>query len=488
VLPTRVWTCAAGDQTGMLLYTLDQDIRIAAAWGQDPLTATASAPGLDVGTGVPPTPLWGNGKNGTLYDDVDGDGVISPGDIMLYTISIENVSRAPVPDYVLTEAIPDYTTYVPGSTRLNGVTIPDSGTGGTPFPLDDPGYTFDEAIAVGGSATVTFRVEISPDIATGMEGNCEILNTGSGYSVGLDVPFRDRTPVYCADLGDLPDSYGTSLAEDGARHSKSDVWLGDNFDRELDGQPAASESDPINDDDTQSTLPHNDDEDGIALGSTWLPETGGSLVVNVTGQTGVTYPLAFWIDWNNDGDFSDAGESYQATVIDGSNTITFNVPASTNDEAAVYTRFRIYPSDYNIDDAEPTGFVAGGEVEDYRFPYNPTSVDMLSFTATGLWRAIAIRWSTVSEAGNAGFNLYRAESSDGAGRVLLNGPTLIPVQDPGSPAGAVYEYLDTGVVPGVPYFYWLERIDTTNTAASYDGPQQASANPYGVFLPLLHHR
>ena len=52
------------DQTGMLVYTLDTSVKLAVAWGQDPLTATAGAPGLDVGTSVPPMPEFTAGKDG----------------------------------------------------------------------------------------------------------------------------------------------------------------------------------------------------------------------------------------------------------------------------------------------------------------------------------------------------------------------------------------------------------------------------------------
>ena len=85
----------------MLLYTLATGVKLAAAWGQDPTTASAGAPGLDVGTGIPPLPLFSAGKNGTLYIDNDGDGFVSPGDVLLYTIAINNISRAPVPDILL---------------------------------------------------------------------------------------------------------------------------------------------------------------------------------------------------------------------------------------------------------------------------------------------------------------------------------------------------------------------------------------------------
>jgi hypothetical protein len=59
----------------MLLYTLD-GTKLAGAWGQDPSAASAAAPGLDLGTGDPPTPLFDAGKTATLSEDKDNDGYV----------------------------------------------------------------------------------------------------------------------------------------------------------------------------------------------------------------------------------------------------------------------------------------------------------------------------------------------------------------------------------------------------------------------------
>src|SRR5207344_121593 len=86
----KIYDTGDRNQTGMLVYTLTAGVKLAAAWGQDPTQASAGAPGLDVGTGIPPLPLFSAGKNGTLSVDNDGDGFISPGDVLLYTIVINN--------------------------------------------------------------------------------------------------------------------------------------------------------------------------------------------------------------------------------------------------------------------------------------------------------------------------------------------------------------------------------------------------------------
>lgn len=189
------------NQTGMLIYTLANGVSLAAAWGQDPVTATASAPGLDVGTGVPPLATFSAGKNGTLHTDSNGDGFISPGDTLLYTIVINNISRSPVPNVVLQDTLPADVTYVPNTTTFTNASnvttpIPDDGVG-TPFPLDGAGKTLDSVnpLPVGGTYTVTFRVVIDtfPNLTPG---TTEIENICAATALGTTIPCADTTTLF----------------------------------------------------------------------------------------------------------------------------------------------------------------------------------------------------------------------------------------------------------------------------------------------------
>ncbi len=189
------------DQTGMLVYTLNPSVKLSAAWGQDPLVASAGAPGLDVGTGVPPVPLFDGGKNGTLYQDNDGDGFISPGDILEYKIVINNISRAPVPDLTVIDNLPSELIYVPNTTTFKNHTgavssIPDGG-GSTAFPLDGAGYLVNPstALPVGGSYEVTFRARIKnfEDLPSG---TTAVINTGTINAIGEQVDFSSITPLF----------------------------------------------------------------------------------------------------------------------------------------------------------------------------------------------------------------------------------------------------------------------------------------------------
>ncbi|MFP6904588.1 MAG: SdrD B-like domain-containing protein, partial [Verrucomicrobiota bacterium] len=149
-----------GDQTQMKLQTCD-GTPITAAWGQDTSVAPGAQPALDMGTTVPPLPLFATSKSVAHAPggDLNGDGEFNPGDTIRYTIEVSN------PAYVLTRQLqlsdtlpPSGATYVTGSTFRGGIFIPDAGS--TPFPLDEGDY----AIGVLASQEVMyFRYDMALD-------------------------------------------------------------------------------------------------------------------------------------------------------------------------------------------------------------------------------------------------------------------------------------------------------------------------------------
>ena len=115
-----------GDQTGMLLYLCNgselannKGNKIAVAWGQDPTKATVGAPGLDVGTTVPPLPNYSAVKGAHLTDDINGNGNFDVGETF-DIIRINNSGALPIPADLITvqDIVPQYTLYVPGSANI----------------------------------------------------------------------------------------------------------------------------------------------------------------------------------------------------------------------------------------------------------------------------------------------------------------------------------------------------------------------------------
>lgn len=88
---------------------------------------------------------------------------------------------------------------------------------------------------------------------------------------------------------------------------------------------------------------------------------------------------------------------------------------------------------------------------------------------------VALRWSTRTEPGNAGFNIYRAEAANGA-YIKINSQ-IIPAR--GSAAdGATYEYVDDTMKEGKPYFYRLENTDLQDNNI-FRGPVEAVVQKRG---------
>ena len=169
------------------------------------------------------------------------------------------------------------------------------------------------------------------------------------------------TTATAYDLGDLPDTpYPTLLANNGARHLISaTLYLGDRVDAEGDGQPSVAAD---GDDTTIGTVVGTtgaDDEDGVV----WTPLVlGQTATFTVTSNSTGSGLLNGWIDFNGDGDFTDAGEQIFVDTPLGTGTVTTSVTVpATATAGSLYMRFR-YSTDSGL---SPTGDASDGEVEDY---------------------------------------------------------------------------------------------------------------------------
>jgi len=181
------------------------------------------------------------------------------------------------------------------------------------------------------------------------------------------------------DFGDCISPYPTLLRDNGARHTiDPNVFLGSLIDEEVDGQPSGQ----ANGDD----LFYLPDEDGIEFLSMLTPgfATDVEVIASVNGL------LDAWIDFNIDGDWTDADEQIFAgfALSPGSNILTFDVPV----EAIIgETRARFRFS--TAGGLEPTGLADDGEVEDYKvvieagcFPIDdPHYQDWLDVGGPGCW-------------------------------------------------------------------------------------------------------
>lgn len=174
------------------------------------------------------------------------------------------------------------------------------------------------------------------------------------------------------DWGDAPTAaqsgfvgtYPTLLANNGARHvlTPGGLHLGSLFDAEADGQPnAASTGDGA-------------DEDGVTLPVSFITGLNSNVTVNASGA-GV---LNAWLDFNRDGDWSDAGEQIftNTAVVAGNNALTVAVPAGAS-VGTSFARFRLSTaSGLGI-----TGSATDGEVEDYQVKILNRAISINDFIA-----------------------------------------------------------------------------------------------------------
>ncbi|WP_028108165.1 LruC domain-containing protein [Ferrimonas futtsuensis] len=180
------------------------------------------------------------------------------------------------------------------------------------------------------------------------------------------------------DFGDAPDSYGTTMEENGARHSlePQGPMLGSKVDAESDGykSPRTDESVGLN------------DEDGISFKNGLTAGQAAIIGVSVSRQAGY---LQGFFDWNSDGDFDDAGEHavQDEWLAVGSSDIQVTVPAAAS--GVVQTRFRI-ASDAGV---RSRGGAPDGEVEDYAEAVLAPGVTQIHYPSSG-WATVAFedRW------------------------------------------------------------------------------------------------
>jgi uncharacterized repeat protein (TIGR01451 family) len=137
---------------------------------------------------------------------ITGDpNVLLPGETLRYTITVKNVGNADVFDATLRDAIPVNTSYVTGSTTLNGTPVPDGPGGASPLstgiPIHAPENPTPGAMRADGSATqanvatLVFDVLVDPGVIDGtvLSNQSFVSAIAGGIS---DQPSDDpRTPT-----------------------------------------------------------------------------------------------------------------------------------------------------------------------------------------------------------------------------------------------------------------------------------------------------
>jgi uncharacterized repeat protein (TIGR01451 family) len=175
------------------------------------------------------------------------------------------------------------------------------------------------------------------------------------------------------DFGDLPDTtsgtgagnYQTLLANNGPRHTIGAIQLGAAVDNETNGQPNGTAT---GDDIAGATAYPPGDEAGVTL-----PQLTAGLTATVVVNSSAAGKLNAFFDWNNDGDFLDAGEAIaELTVAAGNNNLSVPVPANAVTGTGIGARFRVSTAG----GLTALGAAPDGEVEDYLVTVNSIAADL----------------------------------------------------------------------------------------------------------------
>ncbi len=282
--------------------------------------------------------------------------------------------------------------------------------------------------------------------------NGTTLSTYQVVNTAGDTTVTDRDFAFqlsgSYDFGDLPASYSTALSgtPDGARHAVPSTPV------LYFGAPGATQASLVDANGTPTVDATGDgsDEDGVFINTTLAENADGwsdgvgVMTFNIVGSGW----LVAWMDFDGDGQFSDANEMVinQAVTSGQGQTITITTPTSftgTNIAGSnyLYSRFRLFPSPPALAALAYSGVASSGEVEDYRFPIPSsgvvTPITLSYFHAQRQGSSIKFEWSTLTETANLGFNLY---VKSGNGDLIQINKELIPSKTTDSLTRQDYTY------------------------------------------------
>ncbi|WGL16337.1 hypothetical protein PVT68_16400 [Microbulbifer bruguierae] len=159
----------------------------------DPTTEVADDPTIDI---VGNVPLLRVQKTVQLAVDNLTTGIVDPEDVLRYTITVTNLGGKDATEARFVDLVPEHTTYVAGSTTLNGIAIADNGVDSPlvtgiaissddltpPLPAEGEGV-----LTTAQTATIVFDVVVNVDTERGTI----ISNQGSVYSLELPLTLTD---------------------------------------------------------------------------------------------------------------------------------------------------------------------------------------------------------------------------------------------------------------------------------------------------------
>jgi hypothetical protein len=330
---------------------------------------------------------------------------------------------------------------------------------GTTFTNTTPSYTPGQNAAgwnenvyqIFSSASGTI---VNPYIAPYNKTIGTIGTTTNLFSVPMFTPAQpslgDAAEAYrpLMDFGDAPASYDPDPLAPAVHETLANLQLGGTPDIEWLGQ--------------NSALADGDgaDEDGLGAAPPLLNYLGVltySININVLNNTGGNANLVAWLDYNFNGVF-DPSEGVSALVPSNVAsqlvTLTWNnisVPNST--DVRTFLRFRLAPVGDGMTTANPTGYIANGEVEDYPVLLGVALPNSnLSFQASkNTNNLVTLNWEHESDIPVKEFRLQK--SADGR-----NWNEISNIRGKDNSVKQKYAYTDPQPVNSVTEYYRLQMV------------------------------
>lgn len=208
-----------------------------------------------------------------------------------------------------------------------------------------------------------------------------------------------------------------------------------------------------------------------------------------------------WVDSNNNGAYEPADEfvlnNAGLAVINsqGQTVASYITGPASGFAPGMYLALGLAPGTYQVIVAdtppghrsalpgEPPGLTTtllSGQCDlEVDFPFViTTGIAVSEFTAQRQGEGVLLRWTTLQEAGNAGFHVWRATSAADQGQRLTAEP--VASQAAGSD-GASYQWLDSTAQPNSIYWYRL----ATTPGEQIIGPVRVISSANRLFLPML---
>ena len=261
------------------------------------------------------------------------------------------------------QVVPGFSQFIPGPENESG----QSAFNYSVTNVSDPS-AFEVLPAISESGSLSYT--LVPDAEGVINFDVTLQDDGGTVQGGIDTSATQTFTLVVEDLsaprdfGDAPSTFPVSLTDNGARHVISTLFLGS-------GVSADTTS-------LASALADGDDDDGvvqmISPFASATSDTTARLQINVS-EAGL---LNAWIDFNQDGDWDDAGEQIATnlSVVAGTQFVTYTLPGGAATGSTV-GRFRV-STQANLDS---TGAAIDGEVEDHlidvRDPAIPSDISLV---------------------------------------------------------------------------------------------------------------